>query len=35
MYIFLEPQFIAHDTQPGFVTFVVYAVFRMVNIDIF
>jgi hypothetical protein len=36
MYIFVifESQVTAHDVKPGFVTFVVYADFRMVNIDI-
>jgi hypothetical protein len=36
MYIFFifESQFIAHDVNPGFVTFVVHADFRMVNVDI-
>ena len=34
MYIFAETQVIAHDIQAGFVTFVVYAEFRMVNVDI-
>jgi len=34
MYIFVESQVIALDIQAGFVTFVVYAEFRMMNVDI-
>jgi hypothetical protein len=34
MYIFVESRVIAHDIKPGFVTFVVYAEFLLVNIDI-
>jgi hypothetical protein len=33
--IIVESQVIAHDTKPGFVTFVVYAEFRKINVDNF
>jgi hypothetical protein len=32
--VIFESQFTAHDVKPGLVTFVVYADFRMINIDI-
>ena len=34
MYIFVESQVIALDIQAGFVTFIVYAEFRMMKVDI-
>jgi len=34
MYIFVESRVTAHDIKPGFVAFVLYAEFRLVNKDI-
>jgi len=34
VFVISESQVTAHDVKPGFVTFVVYADFRMVNADI-
>jgi hypothetical protein len=35
IFVILELQIIAHDVKSGFVSFVVYGDFRMVNVDIF
>jgi hypothetical protein len=34
IFVIVESQVIVHDVKPGFVTFVICAEFRLVNIDI-